>query len=64
MKECTLREFLDLAGVHAYYKDCKIIDINPYSEQYALVEMEIPLPVGGTHKEIVPLGTVVEIKQK
>ena len=52
-----------MLGVHAYHKDCQVTSCDVISERYALVEVQIPLPVGGYHKEILPLDTIVEIRK-
>ena len=59
----TIREYLEvIPDGPAYYKDCKIVAIDKISERYALIEVQLPLPLGGYLKEIASLDEVVEGK--
>jgi hypothetical protein len=61
----TLREWLEQIPPgrrRAFWKDCKIVDVDPVSERYVLVTVQIPPPVGELHRELASLDSEVEIK--
>ncbi len=63
----TLREYLSSMPQHgwkAYYKDCRIEQVAPISERYALVELQVPQPYGGMIEEIVSVETVIEYREE
>ena len=60
----TLRALLESEErKQAFYKDCKIVDITPYSENYALVELLVPVPRPVMLYEVLHLDTVVEVRE-
>jgi hypothetical protein len=50
-------------GRRAFHKDCQVVDIDLVSERYALLTLQIPLPVGGEHRELVSVETEIEIRK-
>lgn len=66
MTTMALAEWLEMVpdGTTAYYKDCKILDWAVIGERWCLLTVLIPLPVGGTYKEIVSIETQLELKEK
>jgi hypothetical protein len=47
----------------AFFKDCLILDFDVVSERYVLLTLQIPLPVGGTHGELVAIdGLIVDVE--
>lgn len=45
-----------------YYKDCRIVDFAPVSERYILLTLQIPVPTGGTHDELVQMDELIEVE--
>lgn len=52
-----------LPSPKGYYKDCLIIDFNRVSERYILLTLQIPLPVGGTHEEMIEMSTLIDVEE-
>lgn len=43
-----------------FYKDCLIIDFAQVSERYVLLTLQIPMPTGGTHEELVSMDELID----
>jgi hypothetical protein len=59
-EKISLKQYLDLVGYHATYKDCDINTLSKVSENYWLLELQLPTPLGGTHDELVHVDTLLD----